>query len=104
MTKQRIKAVSKDTLRTQLSEAMKDVHDANVRYKICHELFRQLAALEMIQVMPYEQRCVFWKCNYHLFDYLRTNGQLQREPSEFDEDVKEFLNKLFIDLEYKNLN
>jgi hypothetical protein len=48
--------------------------------------------------MPYEQRAVFWKCYYQLFDYLRLNGQVQREPGEFDSDVKENIKEILKEL------
>lgn len=76
-------------LRTRLYEALKNVKDRAVCRKIVVRLREHLLLLELLQKMPYEQRAVFWKCNYHLFDYLRIHGQVQREAGEFDSDVKE---------------
>ena len=76
-------------LRTRLYEALKNVKDRAVRRKIVVRLREHLLLLEVLQKMPYEQRAVFWKCYFHLFDYLRIHGQVQREPGEFDAEVKE---------------
>lgn len=81
--------MSKDTLMALLREALKDVKDRTIRRKIVIRLREHLLLLELLQQMPYEQRAGFWKCYYHLFDYLRIHGQVQREAGEFDSDVKE---------------
>ena len=89
MAKIRVKTMSKDMLAMQLHEAMQDAKEEEVRREIVARLQEHLQLLERLQKMPYEQRAVFWRCNYHLFDYLRIHGQVQREAGEFDSDVKE---------------
>ena len=90
--------MSKDMLATRLREALKDVHDREIRQKIVARLKEHLTLLERLQTMPYEQRAAFWHCNYHLFDYLRINGQVQREAGEFDSDVKENVKEILKEL------
>ena len=85
-------------LAMQLHEAMKDITDWAVRRKIVARLREHIHCLERLQQMPYEQRAVFWKCYYQLFDYLRLNGQVQREPGEFDSDVKENIKEILKEL------
>ena len=75
-----------------LRETMKDIKDWAVRRKIVARL------REHIHCLPYEQRAVFWKCYYQLFDYLRLNGQVQREPGKFDSDVKENIKEILKEL------
>ena len=93
---------TKDMLRTRLHEALKDVKDRTVRRKIVARLRENLRHLERLQQMPYEQRAAFWRCNYHLFDYLRQQGQVQRETGEFDSDVKENVKEILKELHKKN--
>ena len=89
MTKIKVETMSKDKLMALLCEALKDVKDGTIRRKIVARLKEHLYLLERLQQIPYEQRAVFWKCYFHLFDYLRIHGQVQREPGEFDAEVKE---------------
>ena len=63
-------------LKKNLHEVLKDVKSKNVRRKIVARLREHIHCLERLQQMPYEQRAVFWKCYYQLFDYLRLNGQV----------------------------
>ena len=86
--------MTKDMLRTKLQEALQDVKDKKARRQVVDRLKEYLCHQEKLQRMPYVHRAVFWKCNYHLFDYLRTNGQIQREAGDFDGDVKEILKEL----------
>ena len=85
-------------LKKNLRETMKDIKDWAVRRKIVARLREHIRCLERLQQMPYEQRAVFWKCYYQLFDYLRLNGQVQREPGKFDSDVKENIKEILKEL------
>jgi hypothetical protein len=38
---------------------------------------------------------VFWKCNYHVYDFLRMEGLMGRESGPVSKDVREFLSNLF---------
>ena len=85
-------------LKKNLHEVLKDVKSKNVRRKIIARLREHIHCLERLQQMPYEQRAIFWKCYYQLFDYLRLNGQVQREPGKFDSDVKENIKEILKEL------
>ena len=66
----------------------------DARRKIVAILEEDLRLEEKTQMLPYEQRAVIWMCSYFVFNYLRTNGQIQREPGKFDDNVKEILKEL----------
>ena len=90
--------MSREQLENELREALKELKDKRTREWVCDKLFYHINQLDAMQGKPYEVRCVFWKCFYSLFNYLRIHGQLGREPKNFDNDVKDFLVKLFADL------
>ena len=98
MSARKIKTMSREQLENELREALKEVKDERTREWVCDELTHNIAQLDAEQGKPYVVRCVFWKCFYSVFNYLRINGQLGREPKNFDDDVKDFLVKLFADL------
>ena len=98
MAASKIKTMSREQLENELREALKELKDEAMREWVCYELFHHIAQLDVIQGKLYQVRCVFWKCFYSVFNYLRINGQLGREPKNFDDDVKDFLVKLFADL------
>ena len=90
--------MSREQLENELREALKELKDQRTREWLCHELFYHIAQLDTLQSKAYEVRCVFWKCFYHLFNYLRIQGQLGREQKYFDKDVKVFLKWMLEDL------
>ncbi len=90
--------MSREQLENELREALEKLKLPANREWVCDELFHHIAQLDVIQGMPYEVRCVFWKCYYSVFNYLRIHGQLGREPKNLDDDVYDFLVKLFADL------
>jgi hypothetical protein len=45
---------------------------------------------------------VFWKCNYHVYDFLRKAGLMGRESGPLSKDVREFLSNLFAKLVEKD--
>ena len=98
MSARKIKTMSREQLKKELREALKELKDERTREWVCDELTHNIAQLDAEQGKPYVVRCVFWKCFYSVFNYLRINGQLGREPKNFDDDVKDFLVKLFADL------
>ena len=98
MSARKIKTMSREQLENELREALKEVKDERTREWVCDELFHHISLQDAIQGKPYVVRCVFWKCFYIVFNYLRIHGQLGREPKNFDDDVKDFLVKLFADL------
>jgi hypothetical protein len=56
--------------------------------------------LERLQEMRYVVRAAFWKCNYHIFDYLRLQGQTGRETCAFDRVVSDELKEVLDGLVY----
>ena len=90
--------MSREQLENELREALKEVKDKRTRKWVCDELFYHINQLDNMQGKLYQVRCVFWKCFYIVFNYLRIHGQLGREPKNFDDDVKEFLKSLLEDL------
>ena len=98
MAASKIKTMSREQLENELREALKELKDEAMREWVCYELFHHIAQLDAEQGQLYQVRCVFWKCFYSVFNYLRINGQLGREPKNFDDDVYDYLVKLFADL------
>ena len=98
MAASKIKTMSREQLENELREALKELKDEAMREWVCYELFQHIAQLDVIQGKLYQVRCVFWKCFYSVFNYLRIHGQLGREPKNLDDDVYDFLVKLFADL------
>lgn len=98
MAASKIKTMSREQLENELREALKELWDEGTREWVCYELFQHIDRLDAEQGKLYQVRCVFWKCFYIVFNYLRINGQLGREPKNFDDDVKDFLVKLVADL------
>ena len=94
----KIKTMSREQLENELREALKELKDQAMRQWVCDELFHHIDRLDVEQGKLYQVRCVFWKCFYIVFNYLRIHGQLGREPKNFDVDVKEFLKRLLEDL------
>lgn len=94
MATRKIKTMSREQLENELREALKEVKDQRTREWVCDKLFYHINQLDNMQGKPYEVRCVFWKCFYSVFNYLRIHGQLGREQKFFDSDVKEFLKSL----------
>ena len=98
MSARKIKTMSREQLKKELREALKELKGPASREWVCDELTHNIAQLDAEQGKPYVVRCVFWECYYSVFNYLRIHGQLGREPKNFDDDVKDFLVKLFADL------
>ena len=90
--------MSREQLENELREALKEVKDKRTRKWVCDELFHHINQLDVMQGKPYEVRCVFWKCFYSVFNYLRILGQLGRDEMNFDDDVRKFLKSLLEDL------
>ena len=85
---------SKEMLAKQLREALKDITVTDERKEIVGQLVAQLMLLERLQEMRYVVRAAFWKCNYHIFDYLRLQGQTGRETCAFDRVVSDELKEV----------
>ena len=80
-------------LEQKLREAFADMNKGE-RMVVLDSVLNHLIALDIVQQMDYRLRMVFWKCNYHVYDFLRKAGLMGRESEPFSRDVKEFLGNL----------
>ena len=85
---------NKKDLEQKLREAFADMKREE-RLLVLDSVLNHLIALDIVQQMDYRLRMVFWKCNYHVYDFLRKAGLMGRESEPFSRDVKEFLSNLF---------
>lgn len=98
MAASKIRTMSREQLENELREALKELKDEAMRDWVCYQLFQHIEQLDAEQGKLYQVRCVFWKCFYSVFNYLRIHGQLGRDARNFDADVKDFLKWLLEDL------
>ena len=90
--KEKIVDYKKD-LEQKLREAFADMNKGE-RMVVLDSVLNHLIALDIVQQMDYRLRMVFWKCNYHIYDFLRVQGQLSRDTGPIDQDVRNFLSDL----------
>ena len=90
--KEKIVDYKKD-LEQKLREAFADMKREE-RVEVLNNVLNHLLALDFVQQMEYRLRMVFWKCNYHIYDFLRVQGQLSRDTGPIDQDVRNFLSEL----------
>ena len=90
--KEKIVDYKKD-LEQKLREAFADMKREE-RVEVLNNVLNHLLALGFRQEMEYRLRSVFWKCNYHIYDFLRVQGQLSRDTGPIDQDVRNFLSDL----------
>ena len=90
--KEKIVDYKKD-LEQKLREAFADMKREE-RVEVLNNVLNHLLALDFVQQMEYRLRMVFWKCNYHIYDFLRVQGQLSRDTGPIDQDVRNFLSDL----------
>ena len=85
---------NKKDLEQKLREAFADMNKGE-RMVVLDSVLNHLIALDIVQQMDYRLRMVFWKCNYHVYDFLRQTGQMGRESGPVSKDVRNFLSELF---------
>jgi hypothetical protein len=85
---------NKKDLEQKLREAFADMNKGE-RMVVLDSVLNHLIALDIVQQMDYRLRMVFWKCNYHVYDFLRMEGLMGRESGPVSKDVREFLSDLF---------
>lgn len=93
----KIKTLTREQLEAEFLEAVSGLNREQ-RQQVAGMLFQQLDMTDVVQRMEYVVRAAFWRCNYHLFDYLRQQGQLGREQGAIDQDVKIFLKDVLLRL------
>jgi hypothetical protein len=92
---------NKKELEQKLREAFADMNKGE-RIVVLDSVLNHLIALDIVQQMDYRLRMVFWKCNYHVYDFLRKAGLMGRESGPLSKDVREFLSNLFAKLVEKD--
>ena len=92
---------NKKELEQKLREAFADMNKGE-RMVVLDSVLNHLIALDIVQQMDYRLRMVFWKCNYHVYDFLRKAGLMGRESGPLSKDVREFLSNLFAKLVEKD--
>ena len=85
---------NKTELEQKLREAFAELKSKEERLQVLDSILNHLIALDIVQQMDYRVRMVFWKCNYHIYDFLRVQGQLSRDTGPIDQDVRNFLSDL----------
>ena len=86
---------NKMELEQKLREAFAELKSKEERLQVLDSVLNHLIALDIVQQMDYRLRMVFWKCNYHVYDFLRMEGLMGRESGPVSKDVREFLSDLF---------
>ena len=86
---------NKKELEQKLREAFAELKNKEERLQVLDSVLNHLIALDIVQQMDYRVRMVFWKCNYHIYDFLRTEGLMGRESGPVSKDVKKYLSDLF---------
>ena len=73
-------------LEQKLREAFAELKSKEERLQVLDSVLNHLIALDIVQQMDYRLRMVFWKCNYHVYDFLRQTGQMGRESGPVSKD------------------
>jgi len=88
-----MKRVNMGELETGLRKVLDPVTDADVRHFIVGHLFRYVENMQLVQQMPTAVRLQYYACAFVIFDYLCSNGQLDRTPRVFDAEVMQAIGK-----------
>ena len=87
------KIVNTEELESRLRKVLDPVTDADVRHFIVGHLFRYVDDMQTVQYIPTALRLQYYAYTYVIFDYLRSNGQLDRTERVFDKEVMRNLGK-----------
>ena len=79
---------NKKDLEQKLREAFAGMNKGE-RMVVLDSVLNHLIALDIVQQMDYRLRMVFWKCNYHVYDFLRMEGLMGRESGPVSKDQQE---------------
>ena len=80
--------MTKEELEAALRQVLSGVKEADGRGVIGDHLFGYVNVMEVVQKIPTALRLKYFVCTRFIFDYLRTNGQLGREPGAFEANVR----------------
>ena len=70
------KIVTREELGAALRRVLSDVTDADERHFVVGHLFNYANTMELVQRIPTALRLKFFACAFVIYDYLRSNGQL----------------------------
>ena len=90
----KIKVMTREELEAALRRVLSDVTDADERHFVVGHLFSYANTMELVQRIPTALRLKFFACAFVIYDYLRSNGQLGREPGQFRADVRRGLGEV----------
>ena len=90
--------MTKEELEAALRQVLGGVKDADGRGVIVDHLFEYANVMEVVQKIPTALRLKYFVCTRFIIDYLRTNGQLGREPGAFETNVRRGLTDVLQEL------
>ena len=76
-----------------MRRVLSDVTDADERHFVVGHLFNYANTMDLVQQIPTALRLKFFACAFVIYDYLRSNGQLDRTERVFDKEVMRNLGK-----------
>lgn len=82
-----------EELESGLRKALGPMMDADERQCIVGHLFRYVDNMQTVQHIPTALRLRYYACTFVIFNYLRSNGQLDRTARLFDKEVMQNLGK-----------
>ena len=87
------KIMNMEELKSGLRKALGPMMDADERQCIVGHLFRYVDNMQTVQHIPTALRLRYFACTFVIFNYLRSNGQLDRTARLFDKEVMRNLGK-----------
>ena len=87
------KIMNMEELGSGLRKALGPMMDADERQCIVGHLFRYVDNMQTVQHIPTALRLRYFACTFVIFNYLRSNGQLDRTARLFDKEVMQNLGK-----------
>ena len=87
------KVMTREELEAALRRVLSDVTDADERHFVVGHLFNYANTMDLVQQIPTALRLKFFACAFVIYDYLRSNGQLDRTERIFDKEVMRNLGK-----------
>ncbi len=80
--------MTNEELEATLRRVLSDVKNADERQTIVDHLFGYTNTMEVVQKLPTAIRLKYFVCTRFVYDYLRSNGQLGREPGLFETGIR----------------
>jgi len=93
------------TLSCELRKTFEKIGDKDKCLQVINDINKTMGLLGEIQSRDHATRLLVWECTYHVIDFLRRNGQLDRKKAGFDLAVYDILEdtmeKLYYELTFK---